>query len=243
LLIFLIGTVVMRSAGCIINDFADRKIDPHVARTRDRPLATGEVAIVPAIAFFIILMLIGLGLALLLNPLTQALAVLGAIVTVAYPFAKRFLAAPQFVLGLAFSWGVPMAFAAELNTVPRLGWLLFIVTIAWVVMYDTQYAMADRPDDIKLGVKSTAILFGDLDKAFVSGLQLLLLLGLILIGHSAGRGAWYLGGVGGAAVFMLFQQYLIRDRQPERCFAAFLNNAWLGLSVLVGLVVDFILHP
>jgi len=243
LLVFLVGTVVMRSAGCIINDFADRQIDLHVARTRDRPLATGEVSIAPAITLFAVLMLIGLGLVLLLNPLTRVLAVLGAAVTVAYPFAKRYIAAPQFVLGLAFSWGVPMAFAAQLNTVPRLGWLLFVVTIAWVVMYDTQYAMADRPDDVKLGVKSTAILFGDLDKAFVSGLQLLLLLGLLLIGHSAGRGAWYLGGVGAAAVFMLYQQYLIREREPERCFAAFLNNAWLGLSVLVGLVVDFILHP
>jgi 4-hydroxybenzoate polyprenyltransferase len=241
LLIFVVGTVVMRSAGCIINDIADRDIDPYVARTRDRPLATGEVSLKVATALFVALMLIGLGLVLLLNPLTQALAVLGALVTIAYPFAKRLIAAPQFVLGIAFSWGVPMAFAAELGEIPRLGWLLFVVTIAWVVLYDTQYAMADRPDDLKLGVKSTAILFGDLDKTFIGGLQLLLLLGLILVGRSAGRGGWFLAGVGAAAVFMLYQQYLIRDREPDRCFAAFLNNAWLGLSVLVGLVLDYIM--
>ena len=243
LLIFVIGTVVMRSAGCIINDIADRNIDPHVARTRDRPLATGEVSVTVATVMFVALMLVGLGLVLLLNTLTQVLAVLGALVTVIYPFMKRMIAAPQFVLGVAFSWGVPMAFAAELDTIPRIGWLLFVVTVVWVVLYDTQYAMADRPDDVKLGVKSTAILFGDLDKTFISGLQLLLLLGLILIGHSTGRGAWYLAGVAAAAVFMLYQQYLIRDREPDRCFAAFLNNAWLGLSVLVGLVLDFIMTP
>ena len=243
LLIFVVGTVVMRSAGCIINDIADREIDPHVARTRDRPLATGEVSVRVAAGLFVALMLVGLGLVSLLNPLTQALAVLGALVTVAYPFAKRLIAAPQFVLGIAFSWGVPMAFAAELGHVPRIGWLLFVVTIAWVVVYDTQYAMADRPDDIKLGVNSTAILFGDLDKAFISGLQFMLLLVLLLIGRSVERGGWYLAGIAAAAVFMLYQQFLIRDREPDRCFAAFLNNAWLGLSVLVGLVLDFIMRP
>lgn len=243
LLIFVIGTVVMRSAGCIINDIADRDIDPHVARTRDRPLATKELSVTVAAGLFLTLILIGLGLVMLLNPLTRALAVMGALITVAYPFAKRVIAAPQFVLGIAFSWGVPMAFAAELGAIPRVGWLLFVVTIAWVVIYDTQYAMVDRPDDIKLGVKSTAILFGDLDKAVIGGLQLMLLLGLVLIGHSAERGGWYLAGIAAAAVFMLYQQFLIRDREPDRCFAAFLNNAWLGLSVLVGLMLDYIMTP
>lgn len=243
LLIFVIGTVVMRSAGCIVNDIADRDIDPHVARTRDRPLATKELSVGVAAALFVALLLVGLGLVSMLNPFTQALAVAGAVVTVAYPFTKRLIAAPQFVLGIAFSWGVPMAFAAELGEIPRIGWLLFIVTVVWVVLYDTQYAMADRPDDIKLGVKSTAILFGDLDKAFISGLQFMLLLGLILVGRSAERGGWYLAGVAAAGAFMLYQQYLIRDREPDRCFAAFLNNAWLGLSVLVGLVLDYIMSP
>ncbi|HSG65024.1 MAG TPA: 4-hydroxybenzoate octaprenyltransferase [Gammaproteobacteria bacterium] len=242
LVIFVLGTVVMRSAGCIINDFADRNIDPHVARTRDRPLATGEVPLAGAAALLSVLLASALGLALLLNPLTRALAVVGALITMVYPFAKRFVAAPQFVLGLAFSWGVPMAFAAELGELPRLGWLLFIVTVVWVVIYDTQYAMTDREDDLRLGVKSTAILFGELDRAIIGALQLLLLLGLLLVGRSAGRAHWYLAGLAAAAVFMLYQQYLIRNREPARCFAAFLNNSWLGLSVLVGLILDFIVE-
>lgn len=242
-LIFVLGTVIMRSAGCVINDFADRHIDPHVARTRDRPLATGEVPLVGAAVAFAVLMAAGLGLVRLLNPLTQALAVAGALLTMFYPFAKRLMATPQVVLGVAFSWGVPMAFAAELGHVPRQGWLLFIVSVVWVIVYDTEYAMIDREDDLKLGVNSTAILFGELDRALIGAMQLLLLLGLLLVGRSAGRGHWYLAGVAVAAIFILYQQYLIRDREPSRCFAAFLNNAWLGLSVLVGLVLDFILTP
>ncbi len=242
-LIFVLGTVVMRSAGCIINDFADRKIDRHVARTRERPLATGEVSLVGAFVTFIALMALGLLLVLLLNPLTQALAIVGAVLTLVYPFAKRFVSAPQFVLGIAFAWGVPMAFAAELGEVPRLGWLLFMVTMVWVVIYDTEYAMTDRPDDLKLGVKSTAILFGDLDRKFIGGLQLMLLLGLYLVGHSAGRGGWYVAGLGAAGIFMLYQQHLIRDREPHRCFAAFENNAWLGVAVFAGLVLDYVLVP
>ena len=243
LFIFVVGTVVMRSAGCIINDFADRKIDRQVARTRERPLATGEVPLVGAFVVFIALMTLGLLLVLLLNPLTQALAIVGALLTLVYPFAKRFVSAPQFVLGIAFAWGVPMAFAAELGEVPRLGWLLFIVTMVWVVIYDTEYAMTDRPDDLKLGVKSTAILFGDLDRAFIGGLQLMLLLGLFLVGHSADRGGWYVAGLGAAAAFMVFQQYLIRDREPRRCFEAFQNNAWFGVAVFAGLVLDYVLVP
>lgn len=242
-LIFVIGTVVLRSAGCIINDFADRKIDRQVARTRDRPLATGEVPLVGAFVALIVLMTLGLLLVLLLNPLTQALALVGALLTLAYPFAKRLIAAPQFVLGIAFAWGVPMAFAAELGEVPRLGWLLFIVTMVWVVIYDTEYAMTDRPDDVKLGVNSTAILFGDMDRAFIGGLQLMLLLGLFLVGHSAELGGWYLAGVGAAAAFMLYQQRLIRGREPQRCFEAFLNNAWLGVAVFAGLALDYVLVP
>lgn len=240
-LIFVAGTIVMRSAGCIINDFADRKIDVHVARTRDRPLATGEVSLAGAFAAFIVLMTVGLLLVLLLNRLTQALAIVGALLTLIYPFAKRFVSAPQFVLGIAFAWGVPMAFAAQLGEVPRLGWLLFIVTMVWVVVYDTEYAMTDRPDDLKLGVKSTAILFGDLDRAFIGGLQLMLLLGLYLVGNSAERGVWYVAGLGAAAIFMLYQQHLIRGREPHRCFQAFENNAWLGLAVFTGLVLDYVL--
>ncbi len=243
LLIFIVGTVVMRSAGCIINDFADRKIDPLVARTRERPLATGEVSIGGACILFVALMAAALELVLMLNTMTQALAIVGALLTVIYPFAKRFVSAPQFVLGIAFAWGVPMAFAAQLGEVTRLGWLLFLVTMVWVVIYDTEYAMTDRPDDLKLGVKSTAILFGDLDRVFIGGLQLMLLLGLFLVGRSADRGGWYVAGLGVAAAFMLYQQHLIRDREPQRCFQAFENNAWLGVAVFAGLVLDYSVVP
>jgi 4-hydroxybenzoate polyprenyltransferase len=241
--IFVVGTFVLRSAGCIINDVADRKIDRHVARTRNRPLATGEIPVAGALIAFIGLMFLGLALVLMLNRATQYLALAGALITLAYPFAKRLVAAPQFVLAIAFAWGVPMAYAAELGTVPRAGWLLYIVTMVWVVIYDTEYAMTDREDDLKIGVNSTAILFGELDRVFVGGLQLLLLLGLILVGRSAGLGTWYLVGLFVAAMLMLHQQQLIRDRDPARCFAAFLNNGWLGAWVFVGIVLDYVLTP
>jgi 4-hydroxybenzoate polyprenyltransferase len=239
-LVLVLGTVVMRSAGCIINDFADRRIDPHVRRTSERPLATGEVSVVEALILFLGLMLIGLGLVLTLNRVTQGLAVLGALLTVVYPFSKRFLSTPQFILGIAFSWGVPMAFAAQLGTVPRIGWLLFLGTVIWGVIYDTEYAMADREDDLKIGVRSTAILFGDLDRLFVGALQLLFLVTLILVGRSAELGAWFLAGVSVAGALTLYQQYLLRDRKPARCFAAFLNNVPLGACVFIGILLDYV---
>lgn len=239
-LILVIGTIVVRSAGCVINDFADRKIDPHVARTADRPLATGEVAPAEALILFAALMLIALGLVLTLNRLTVLLAVAGAAVTVVYPFTKRFLSAPQFVLGIAFAWGVPMAFAAELGAVPRVGWLLFLAAVIWVIVYDTQYAIADRDDDLRIGVRSTAILFGDLDRAFIGGMQLLLLATLYLVGRSAELGAWYYGGLAAASFFALYQRHLIKDREPARCFRAFLNNAWLGGAVFCGVALDYL---
>jgi len=240
-LILVIGTIVARSAGCVINDFADRRIDARVERTADRPLATGEVAVVEALLLFVALMLIALGLVLTLNRLAVILAAVGAVVTIFYPFTKRFFSAPQFVLGIAFAWGVPMAFAAELGVaVPRLGWLLFLAALIWVIVYDTEYAMADRDDDLRIGVRSTAVLFGDLDRVAVGGLQLLLLLALYLVGRSAELGAWYNGGLGAAAAFGLYQQYLLRDREPGYCFRAFANNAWLGASVFCGIVLDYV---
>jgi 4-hydroxybenzoate polyprenyltransferase len=239
-LILALGTIVVRSAGCVINDLADRKIDPHVARTAQRPLATGAVTPAEALLLFGALMLIGLGLVLTLNRLTLLFAVGGAAVTVLYPFTKRFLSTPQFVLGVAFAWGVPMAFAATLGEVPRLGWLLFLSAVIWVIVYDTQYAMTDRVDDLKVGVRSTAILFGDLDRAFIGGLQLLLLASLVLVGRSAQLGEWYYGGLGAAAVFGLYQSYLIKDRDGGQCFRAFLNNAWLGGAVFSGIVLDYL---
>ena len=239
LFVFVLGTIVLRSAGCIINDYADRFIDPHVERTRDRPLATGEVTVAEAFIVFGALMLIGLGLVLTLNRLTQLLAVIGAIVTVLYPFTKRFISAPQFVLGVAFSWGVPMAFAAQLGEVPRVGWLLFIVTMMWVLIYDTEYAMVDREDDLKLGVRSTAILFGDLDVVFIGGMQLMFLLGLFLVGQSEELGLWYQVALVPVGALMLYQQYLIKARDPQRCFAAFLNNAWAGGLVFAGIALAY----
>ncbi len=238
-LILVLGTIVVRSAGCVINDFADRKIDPHVARTADRPLATGEVAPVEALLLFAALMLIALGLVLTLNTLTITFAVAGAFITILYPFTKRFLSTPQFVLGVAFSWGVPMAFAATANGVPRIGWLLFLATIIWVVVYDTQYAMTDRPDDVKIGVRSTAVLFGELDRVFIAGLQVLLLASLVLVGRSAALGAWYYGGLAVGAVFCVFQALLIRERDVVQSFRAFLNNAWFGGAVFAGILLDY----
>jgi 4-hydroxybenzoate polyprenyltransferase len=238
-LILVIGTIVVRSAGCVINDYADRKIDPLVARTADRPLATGEVAPAEALLLFMALMLIALGLVLTLNRLTLTFALAGAVITVIYPFTKRFLSTPQFVLGVAFSWGVPMAFAATLGDVPRVGWLLFLATAIWVVVYDTQYAMTDRSDDLKIGVRSTAILFGELDRAFIVGLQVLLLASLVLVGRSAALGPWYYGGLAAAAVFGAYQAYLIKERDIGQSFRAFLNNAWLGGAVFAGIVLDY----
>jgi 4-hydroxybenzoate polyprenyltransferase len=239
-IVLVLGTILVRSAGCVINDFADRKIDPHVARTADRPLATGEVAPAEAIVLFTALMLIALGLVLSTNHLTVSLATVGAGLAIVYPFTKRFLSTPQFVLGLAFAWGVPMAFAAELGEVPRVGWLLFLAAVIWVVIYDTQYAMADRVDDLKIGVRSTAILFGDLDRGFIAGLQMLLLASLVLVGHSAELGPWYYGGLAAATAFGAYQQHLIRDRDAGQCFAAFLNNAWLGGGVFCGIALDYV---
>jgi 4-hydroxybenzoate polyprenyltransferase len=240
LVVFIIGTVILRSAGCIINDYADRNIDSHVERTKDRPLATGQINVRSAIKLFIILMLIGFALVLTMNRLTQGLAVAGALITILYPFSKRFISFPQLVLGVAFAWGVPMAFAAQLEFVPRVGWLLFINTIIWGVIYDTEYAMADRNEDLKIGVRSSAIFFGDLDRIFVGVLQLMFLIGMILVGQSANLGGWFLSSVGIAAILFLYQQYLIRNRDSLCCFIAFKNNATLGLFVLTGIVLDYL---
>jgi 4-hydroxybenzoate polyprenyltransferase len=237
--ILVLGTIVVRSAGCVINDYADRNIDPHVARTADRPLATGDVAPVEALLLFAALMLIALGLVLTLNTLTITFAFAGALITVLYPFTKRFLSTPQFVLGVAFSWGVPMAFAASTGAVPRVGWLLFLATVLWVVVYDTQYAMTDRDDDRKIGVQSTAILFGDLDRTIIAGMQALLLASLVLVGRNAELGQWYYGGLGAAAVFCTYQAFLIKDRDAVMSFRAFLNNAWFGGAVFAGIVLDY----
>lgn len=239
---FVIGTIVVRSAGCVINDFADRKFDGFVSRTAQRPLVTGEVAPTEALVLFVGLMFIALGIALTLNTLTILFACAGAAITIFYPFTKRYFAAPQFVLGVAFAWGVPMAFAAQQESVPRIGWLLFLAAIVWGVVYDTQYAMADRSDDMKIGVKSTAIMAGEMDRAFVGSLQILLLVTLVLVGRRAELGGWYYGSLVFAGLLAVYQQYLIRNRDPESCLRAFHNNIWFGAAVFLGILLDYIFN-
>ena len=239
-LVLLVGTLVTRSAGCVINDYADRDFDAHVKRTADRPIATGEVKPREALLLFGALMLAALGLVLVLNSLALLFACAGALITILYPFTKRFLSAPQSILGIAFAWGVPMAFAAEANAVPPIGWLIFAAAVVWGVLYDTEYAMVDRDDDMRIGVRSTAILLGDMDRAFIALLQILLLTILLIVGQSANLNAWYYSGLAAAAAFSIYQQYLIKDRERDRCFRAFLNNAWLGGFVYAGLVFAYL---
>jgi 4-hydroxybenzoate polyprenyltransferase len=240
LIIFLVGTVVMRSAGCVINDFADRNVDPHVKRTKDRPLAARRVDPREALVLFFGLSAIALYLALQLDFATLKLAVVGAVLTVSYPFLKRFFPLPQFYLGLAFGWAVPMAYMAASGTLPRVAWVLFVTAVLWACIYDTLYAMVDREDDVKIGVKSSAILFADMDKLIVAIMQLMMLFALLLVGRAMHFGRWYLTGVVAAAVFFLYQQWLIRDREPSRCFRAFQNNQYVGLSVFIGVLLEYV---
>ncbi|PSQ94068.1 MAG: 4-hydroxybenzoate octaprenyltransferase, partial [Proteobacteria bacterium SW_6_67_9] len=223
------------------NDFADRHIDAHVSRTAGRPLATGAVSPREALAVAVVLALIAFVLVLTLNWLTIYLAFGGLMLAAVYPFAKRYTHLPQVVLGAAFSWAVPMAFAAQTETVTPLAWLVFLVNLLWTVGYDTMYAMADKPDDLRIGVKSTAILFGDFDRHMVGLFQALTLIGLVLMGLRFELGASYYVGVVVAAALFVYQQFLIFDRRPTLCFRAFLNNAWVGLAVFAAIVVDYAL--
>ncbi|HLU07603.1 MAG TPA: 4-hydroxybenzoate octaprenyltransferase [Woeseiaceae bacterium] len=242
-IVFFFGVIVMRSAGCVLNDFADRKIDPHVSRTRTRPLATGAVTPVEALTLFVALSLIAVGLAAMLNRPAQVLAVVAAGLTIIYPFIKRFVSIPQFVLGAAFGWAVPMAFAAQTGQTEQLAWLVFGTALIWAVIYDTFYAMVDREDDLSLGVKSTAILFGDADLFVIGGLQVLMLFALVLIGEMAELGGWYMASVGAAALLMIYHQWLARDRSPDGCFRAFLHNHYIGMAIFIGIVLDYTFTP
>ncbi len=239
-LVFAAGVVLMRSAGCVINDYADRNIDPHVARTRDRPIAAGKVTPKEALILCAVLCLVAFGLVLLMNSLTIWLSLAGGFLAATYPFMKRYTHLPQVYLGAAFGWAVPMAFAAQTGGVPKTAWLLFVATVLWATAYDTMYGMVDREDDLKIGVKSTAILFGDSDRLITGIIQVLFLVALVLAGQSAGLGGYYYFGLLLAAGLLLYQQYLIRDREPPACFQAFLNNNWVGAAVFGGIVLDYL---
>jgi 4-hydroxybenzoate polyprenyltransferase len=242
LLVFASGVVLMRSAGCVINDYADRKFDPHVERTRDRPIAAGRVKPKEALALFAVLCLTAFGLVLLMNRLTIMLSFAGVVLAALYPFMKRFTHLPQVFLGMAFGWAVPMAFAAQTGEVPKVAWLLFVATVLWATAYDTMYSMVDRKDDLKIGVKSTAILFGEADRAIIATIQILLLAALLMVGQTAGLGGYYYFGLLLAAGLALYQQYLIREREPRACFQAFLNNNWFGAAVFTGIFLDYLVR-
>lgn len=236
-LVFVLGTVVMRAAGCIVNDYADRNLDPHVERTRHRPLASGTLSVTQALVLFMILMLIALALVLLLNPLTRYLSIVAVILAILYPFSKRVIWFPQCVLGLAFSMSIPMAYAALTESLPFQAWVLFLANLLWIIAYDTQYAMADRNDDLKAGIKSTAILFDKYDNLIIGLLHTaaLTIIGLIGWRHAL---SWhfylFLGFAGGFAVY---QQYLCKGREPHKCLTAFFNNNWIGAMIYCGFVL------
>lgn len=241
LIVFVLGVVLMRSAGCVINDYADRRIDPYVSRTAQRPIASNRVGPREALGLFLTLCLIAFALVLLMNRLTIALAFAGVALASLYPFMKRYTYLPQVILGAAFGWAVPMAFAAQLGEVPKLAWVLFTANVLWSTAYDTMYAMVDRDDDVRIGVKSTAILFGDLDRLMVFILQMLTLLALLLAAEAHSLGGWFLVGLAVAAGLAGYQQYLIRRRVPANCLRAFLNNNWFGAAVFAGLVLSYAL--
>ena len=238
IVVFTLGVFIMRAAGCVINDLADRRLDPLVARTRNRPLATGAVSVRGAFALFAGLCLAALALLAWLNALTRWLAVAGLAISVLYPFMKRWTHLPQVVLGAAFSWGIVMAFAAVSGEVPAAGWLFFVASLLWIVAYDTLYAMVDREDDLKAGIKSTAILFGAADRLMVGVLQAGAWFGFALLGWRAGFGAAYGVGLAVMGALFVYQQALIRQRERDRCFRAFLNNTWVGFALFAATAVE-----
>lgn len=239
-IVFVLGVFLTRSAGCVINDVADRKFDGHVTRTRERPLAKGEVSVPEALLLFAALALIAFGLVLTLDEKVVLMSFVGVALMASYPFLKRFFPAPQFYMGLAFSWSIPMSFMAQTGGLPRLCWLLFAASIAWAAAYDTMYAMVDREDDLRVGIKSSAILFGDADRVIIGAMQLMTLYALWLAGKDLQLGGWYRMGLASAACFALYQQYLIRRREPDDCLLAFLNNNYFGMSVFIGIALEYL---
>ena len=239
LLIFTAGVFLMRSAGCIANDLADRDFDRHVARTRDRPLTSGAVSVREAVVLGLLLALASFALVLQTNTLTVWMSVAGLALTAVYPFMKRFTHLPQFGLGFAFSWGIPMAFTAERGELPPALWLVFTAAVLWSVVYDTFYAMVDRDDDIRIGIRSTAILFDEADRTITAALQLMVLVLLVLTGRQFNLGLMYYIGLSVGAALFAWQQWQIRNRERGKCFSAFLNNNLFGLAVFAGIAFDY----
>ncbi|GEA52890.1 4-hydroxybenzoate octaprenyltransferase [Vibrio inusitatus NBRC 102082] len=240
LIVFCLGVFLMRSAGCVINDFADRNLDGHVERTQFRPIPSGLVSAKEALALFGVLSIISFALVLTMNTLTIQLSFVGVALAALYPFMKRFTHLPQLVLGMAFSWAIPMAWAAESGHIAPLAWLLFVINMLWTIAYDTQYAMVDRDDDLKIGIKSTAILFGRFDKLIVGVLQAITIILLLIVGENAALGQAFYWGVLVAGGLFVYQQWLIKTRDRALCFQAFLNNNYVGMVVTIGLFVTYL---
>lgn len=239
LFIFIAGVFLTRSAGCALNDLADRKFDGHVGRTKDRPIVTGDVSPKEAIFVACTLLLLAFVLVLFTNELTVYLSCIAVLLAAVYPLMKRYTYLPQFVLGLAFGWGIPMAFAAQNNTIPIIAWIILIANILWSVAYDTMYAMIDREDDLKIGVKSTAILFAEQDTLIIGIIQIMLIFTLILLGQQLEFGYYFFSSLAVASALLIYQQILIKDRKPQKCFKAFLNNNWFGAIIFFGLFLEY----
>ena len=242
LLVFSAGVWLTRSAGCVINDYADRWLDPQVERTRERPLATGAVSGREALAVFAALLLVAFALVLTLNRLTIYLSFIGVLLAASYPYLKRYTYLPQVYLGMAFGWGIPMAFAAIRGEVPPLAWVLYVANIFWATAYDTWYAMVDRDDDLRAGAKSTAILFGDMDLVAQGVLYTLAFAALALVGQRAQLGRYYWCGLGVAALLVGYEFVIARHRERGACFRAFLHNHWVGAAIFVGIALDYAPH-
>jgi len=238
LIIFTFGVIITRSAGCVINDYADREIDKHIARTRDRPITTGEISPKAALLLFIALGLIAFALVLLTNTLTIKISFIALALTALYPFTKRWTNLPQLILGLAFAMSVPMAFSAQTGTVPASAGWIFLATVLWTLIYDTLYAMADRDEDLKIGVKSTAILFAKYDQIFITLLQVLLMIVFVKIGNLFDLGTFYDVSLIIILMFMIYHQFLIKKRQKMDYFKAFINNHFIGMTVFFGIFLS-----
>ncbi|MEL0584567.1 MAG: 4-hydroxybenzoate octaprenyltransferase [Candidatus Thiodiazotropha sp. (ex. Lucinoma kazani)] len=238
-LVFIAGVAIMRSAGCAINDYADREFDGHVARTQTRPIAAGLVSPSEAVVVFLVLTLLAACLLIFLNWPTRIMSLVALLLAAIYPFMKRFTHLPQIMLGAAFGWAVPMAFMALNESIPLVAWLMFISAVIWALIYDTQYAMVDREDDLKIGVKSSAILFGRYDNLIVGLLQVFMIGLLLIVGALSARGGLYYMGVMLGAVLFAYQQWLSRERESQACFEAFLNNNIFGMVIFISLMLDY----